>query len=49
MSDQQKNNASNADIKAQAVVVSLTVLVFSAIYWSIQIQGVLEMLELAYG
>ncbi|MFT5691111.1 MAG: hypothetical protein ACI92E_000436 [Oceanicoccus sp.] len=37
------------DAQAAAIVATSTILIFSAVYWTIQIQGVREMLALAYG
>lgn len=44
----KKNSALN-DSQAAAIVATTTILIFSAVYWMIQIQGVKEMLALAYG
>lgn len=44
-----KKNAQLEDAQAAAVVATSTILIFSVIYWTIQIQGVREMLALAYG
>ena len=37
------------DVELAAVAASAVVLTFMLIYWCIQIQDVLDMLELAYG
>ena len=37
------------DAQSAAVVASLTIVIFVVVYWGVQIQDVMEMLELAYG
>lgn len=48
MSDRQTRRR-NADLRAAAVIASLTVITGFAVYWWGQIQSVRELLELAYG
>ncbi len=45
----QKKNDKLDDAQTAAIVATSTILLFSAVYWTIQIQGVREMLALAYG
>lgn len=47
MSDNGKTGLD--DMQASALAASVTILVCGAIYWVVQIQGVREMLALAYG
>jgi hypothetical protein len=47
MSD--NNKAGMDDVQMSALAASATILIFAAIYWAVQIQGVREMLEMAYG
>mgnify|MGYP003385226516 CR=1 FL=1 len=37
------------DVQMSALAASVAILVSAAIYWVIQIQGVRDMLEMAYG
>ncbi len=47
MSD--NNKAGMNDLQMSALAASATILIFATIYWAVQIQGVREMLEMAYG
>ena len=47
MSDKKK--VAMEDLQVSALAASATILIFSAIYWTVQIQSVREMLEMAYG
>ena len=47
MSNSDKNGLD--DVQLSALAASVTILVSAAVYWVVQIQGVREMLELAYG
>ena len=52
MSKEQNNPESSGglkDVELAAVAASAVVLTFMLIYWFIQVQDVLDMLELAYG
>jgi|APSaa5957512493_1039668.scaffolds.fasta_scaffold66512_1 hypothetical protein len=50
--NQQDTTAGDAELKdaqTSALVAASTVIIFSAIYWFLQIQSVRDLLELAYG
>ena len=52
MSEEKNNPETGAglkDVELAAVAASATVLTFMLIYWIIQVQDMLDMLELAYG
>jgi hypothetical protein len=49
MNEEDTNRAISNDARSAAVVASLTIIGLFGVYWSIQIQDVMEMLELAYG
>lgn len=50
MQDSPKNKKSGLDrLEIIALSASSAVIVIAIVYWTIQISGVLEMLEMAYG
>lgn len=49
---QQDNSAPDSELKDQqsaALIAASSFIIFSVIYWVVQIQSVRELLELAYG
>ena len=46
---EKKNEHRLKDTQLAALVASASIIGFAVIYWGFQIQGVREMLELAYG
>ena len=49
MSDTKQENTKQKDDEAAALLVAQSFIIFSAIYWFLQIESVRELLELAYG
>ena len=45
----EEENQALKDAQMSALIAASTFILFSAIYWSQQIQSVRELLELAYG
>tara|TARA_B100000427_G_C14997150_1_gene372283 strand:+ start:231 stop:401 length:171 start_codon:yes stop_codon:yes gene_type:complete len=48
-SEEQTEGADLKDSQNSALLAASTIIVFSAIYWAIQIESVKELLILAYG
>ena len=49
MSNEDKKGSGLSDNETAAIAVTSTILIFMLVYWTGQIQSVLELLELAYG
>jgi hypothetical protein len=49
MSEESKTNKKMDDVQVAAVTVSASIIVFFVVYWVVQIQSVIELLEMAYG
>lgn len=49
MNDEKREKAKLVDDQAAAIAATTAIIVFFAIYWSLQIQSMLDLLELAYG
>ena len=49
MTDKNTNSEKMDDVQMAAVAISATIIIFFVIYWSIQIQSVRDLLEMAYG
>ena len=49
MSDTREENTKQKDDETAALLVAQSFIVFSAIYWFLQLESVRELLELAYG
>jgi len=47
--DENREEAKFDDNQTSAIAATSAIIVFMVIYWSIQIQSVRELLELAYG
>ena len=47
--DQQTESAELNDSQNSALLATSTIIIFSVIYWAIQIESVKELLMLAYG
>lgn len=43
------NEQARRDLKVAAIVTCAAVISFFAVYWAVQIQDVIELLEMAYG
>jgi|TARA_B110000971_G_scaffold144264_1_gene147445 hypothetical protein len=49
MNEESKSQRMMDDVQVAAVTVSASIIVFFVVYWVIQIQSVIDLLELAYG
>ncbi len=49
MNDTREENTKQKDDETAALLVAQSFIIFSAIYWFLQIESVRELLELAYG
>jgi len=49
MSEESKTQKKMDDVQIAAVAVSASIVVFFVVYWIVQIQSVIELLEMAYG
>ncbi len=48
-SSQQQHDKKRKDMERSALLVAQAFIIFSGIYWFLQLESVLELLELAYG
>jgi dipeptide/tripeptide permease len=49
MNDDNSNSKKLDDLEKAAVAVSVSVFVFTVIYWAVQIQSTYDLLSMAYG
>ncbi len=49
MNDVNNDNSKKKDDETAALLVAQSFIIFSAIYWFLQIESVRELLQLAYG
>ncbi len=49
MSDNNSEGKKLDDLEKAAVAVSVTVFVFTVVYWAVQIQSTYDLLSMAYG
>ena len=49
MSEENSDNKKLDDLERAAVAVSVSVFVFTVVYWAVQIQSTYDLLSMAYG
>ncbi len=49
MDDEESGAAGIRDLQSAAVTISVAILIFFVVYWSIQIESVRDLLRMAYG